>query len=35
MVEHALQGEDGSLSIIDFIASGAWLLLVDGQALVY
>jgi elongation factor 3 len=24
MVEHALQGEDGSLSILDFIAAGGW-----------
>lgn len=24
MVEHALQGEDASLSILDFIAAGEW-----------
>ena len=24
MVEHALQGEDASLSILDFIAAGRW-----------
>ena len=24
MVEHSLQGEDGTLSILDFVASGMW-----------
>lgn len=25
MVEHALQGEDTSLSVLDFIAAGRWI----------